>query len=157
MNMRKIKWIVVHCSATRKGADIKGKSIAAGHLLPVSKGGRGWKAPGYHYIVELDGNIYAALPEEKISNGVKGHNAEAVNVCYIGGVNAASTPEDTRTPAQKESLRRLLSELRERYPHARIAGHRDLSPDLDGDGRITPREWTKACPSFDAAAEYRGI
>lgn len=30
-----------------------------------------------------------------------------------------------------------------------VVGHRDLSPDLDGDGTVEPEEWTKACPCFD--------
>ncbi|MDA5624327.1 N-acetylmuramoyl-L-alanine amidase, partial [Pasteurella multocida] len=30
-----------------------------------------------------------------------------------------------------------------------ICGHRDLSPDLNGDGTITPNEWLKDCPCFD--------
>ncbi|WP_218565127.1 MULTISPECIES: hypothetical protein [unclassified Pseudomonas] len=37
------------------------------------------------------------------------------------------------------------------YPAARILGHRDLSPDLNNDGKITPIEFIKACPSFDVA------
>lgn len=30
-----------------------------------------------------------------------------------------------------------------------IVGHRDLSPDKNGDGIITSNEWVKLCPSFD--------
>jgi len=33
-----------------------------------------------------------------------------------------------------------------------IVGHRDLSPDKDGNGIITPDEWVKLCPSFDVAS-----
>ena len=32
-------------------------------------------------------------------------------------------------------------------------GHRDLSPDLNGNGEIEPEEWVKACPCFDAEEE----
>jgi len=35
------------------------------------------------------------------------------------------------------------------YPGAEIVGHRDLSPDLDGDGEVEPDEWIKLCPQFD--------
>lgn len=45
----------------------------------------------------------------------------------------------------------LLARLRRQYPAARILGHRDLSPDLNNDGKITPNEFIKACPSFDVA------
>jgi N-acetylmuramoyl-L-alanine amidase len=30
-----------------------------------------------------------------------------------------------------------------------VCGHRDLSPDLNGDGEIEPEEWIKACPCFE--------
>jgi N-acetylmuramoyl-L-alanine amidase len=38
-----------------------------------------------------------------------------------------------------------------------IVGHRDLSPDLDGDGIVEPQEWIKQCPCFDAKEEYKDI
>ena len=64
-------------------------------------------------------------------------------VCYVGGVDAAGHSKDTRTPAQRWALLHLLSELRRRYPKARIYGHRDFAP--------------KACPCFDATKEYAGL
>ena len=39
------------------------------------------------------------------------------------------------------------------YPIREIVGHRDLSPDLDGDGVVEPEEWVKQCPCFDVASE----
>lgn len=30
-----------------------------------------------------------------------------------------------------------------------VIGHRDTSPDLNGNGRIDPQEYIKACPCFD--------
>jgi hypothetical protein len=35
-------------------------------------------------------------------------------------------------------------------------GHRDLSPDLNGDGIIQPGEWTKMCPCYDVKREFKG-
>ena len=32
--------------------------------------------------------------------------------------------------------------------------HRDLSPDLNGNGEIEPEEWIKACPCFEASKEW---
>ena len=32
-------------------------------------------------------------------------------------------------------------------------GHRDLSPDVNGNGEVEPMEWTKACPCFEAKNE----
>jgi N-acetylmuramoyl-L-alanine amidase len=42
-----------------------------------------------------------------------------------------------------------LVELSEKYPAATILGHRDFSPDKDGDGIIEFFEWIKYCPGFD--------
>lgn len=141
--MRSIDKIIVHCSAGNMhntAAD-----IAAYHTRAVSKGGRGWSTAGYHYFVEADGTTTCIVPEERISNGCKGQNAHAINVCYAGGVNQKDfrTPEDTRTAAQKAALLTLLRRLRAKYPQARIYGHRDFA--------------NKPCPSFDARAEYAGI
>ena len=48
-------------------------------------------------------------------------------------------------------------DLRKLYPGAKIIGHRDTSPDLNGNGIVEPCEFIKACPSFDAKTEYRRI
>ena len=57
-------------------------------------------------------------------------------------------------PSEKVSLRALVKVLRQLYPTInRVVGHRDLSADRNGDGVITPDEWTKQCPCFDVASE----
>ena len=57
-------------------------------------------------------------------------------------MTSAVKPADTRTEAQRQALRRLLKELKERYPRALIVGHHDLNP-------------LKACPCFDAVGVSR--
>ena len=42
------------------------------------------------------------------------------------------------------------------YPGSRLVGHRDLSPDLNGNGEIEPEEWVKECPCFNAADDFAG-
>jgi N-acetyl-anhydromuramyl-L-alanine amidase AmpD len=144
--VRQIKHIVVHCTATHQRATIA--SIQAGWRA------KGWKSPGYHYIIRHDGGITQLLAESQIANGVKGHNAHSIHVSYIGGVDAKGKAKDTRSDLQKRTLRITLADIKRRYPHAEIVGHRDLSPDMDGDGIIEPFEWVKECPSFDARKEY---
>ena len=41
--------------------------------------------------------------------------------------------------------------------NAIIFGHRDLSPDVDGDGHIEPEEWMKSCPCFDVLMDYEDL
>lgn len=149
--MRNIKYIVVHCTAGAPGQ--KASDLKEFFLRPVARGGRGWKAPGYHYVVERDGTVAGIWSEERIANGVKGYNTISLHIAYTGGVRDGK-PADTRTPAQRKALGELLARLHNRYPKARVCGHRDLSPDRDGNGVITPGEWIKACPCFDVAADY---
>ena len=78
-------------------------------------------------------------------------------VCYEGGLDAYGEAADTRTNAQRKSLRTLLTKLHDEFPNAIILGHRDLSPDINGDGRITSNEWLKQCPCFDALLDYEDL
>lgn len=143
--MRKIKYIAVHCTAGSQ------KSTVNDLLAEFKK--KGWKAPGYHYVITADGKIHQLLDTEKVSNGVKGYNSVTVNIAYTGGMDGV----DNRTDEQKKFLIILLKLLRKRYPDAVIQGHRDFSPDLNGNGKIEKNEWIKMCPSFDAKTEYKGI
>ena len=147
--MREIKYIAVHCTASSQHTTIK--------ELQQEFRRKGWKNPGYHYVVAADGAITQLLDEEKVSNGVKGFNSVSVNVAYIGGIDTNAKPIDNRTDEQKASLRSLLKLLHKKYPTAVIQGHRDFSPDLNHDGRITSNEYIKACPCFDAKKEYANI
>jgi len=150
--MRNIKYIIVHCSATAEGKDFKAKDIDKWHRQ------RGFTCIGYHYVIDIDGKIETGRPESQVGAHCKGYNSVSIGVCYIGGVaKDGKTPKDTRTAAQKDNLRRLLIELKRKYPSAVICGHRDMSPDLNHDGKIEPSEWMKACPSFDAKTEYKDI
>ena len=77
---------------------------------------------------------------------MKGYNKESIGICYIGGIDKNTLqPKDTRTPAQKEALKKLLIELKKMYPQAEILGHRDF-PNV-----------AKACPCFNAKIEYKNL
>ena len=58
---------------------------------------------------------------------------------------------------QSWSVDALLKELRNRYPEAKIMGHRDISPDKNHNGVVDPWERIKECPCFDAIPEYADI
>ncbi len=136
---RKIELIVVHCTDTRPSQDFTLEKLKASHKA------RGFgDYPGYHLYVRRDGTLYYCRPLSIKGCHVAGHNAHSIGVCYEGGHKdqAGRVYEDNRTPAQKAVLRGVLRALREQFPQARICGHRDLNPN-------------KACPCFDATAEYR--
>lgn len=147
--MRTIERIFVHCTAGSQKQTIED--------LKAEFKAKGWKNSGYHYAVMPSGRIEQMLPEEEISNGVQGYNSTSINVAYIGGIDRNGKAVDNRTSEQKKSLVDLLKQLRQRYPKARIMGHRDISPDKNGNGIIDPWERIKECPCFDAITEYKDI
>lgn len=134
---RRINLIIVHCAATPEGRDIGASEIRHWHLK------RGFRDIGYHYVIRLDGTVEAGRALGVAGAHCRGHNSDSVGVCYVGGCDRDMKPKDTRTQAQREALRRLLTDLKRRFPHARITGHREFA--------------AKACPSFDAATEYSDI
>ena len=142
--MRAISLIVVHCSATRED-----KSFTE-HDLDVCHRRRGFNGVGYHFYIRKNGDIKSTRPLERIGAHARGFNSESIGICYEGGLDSEGHPKDTRTPWQKHSLRVLILTLLRDYPGCRVCGHRDLSPDLNGNGEIEPEEWIKACPCFDA-------
>lgn len=149
--MRKITLLVVHCTATRCTSSLTPEGLEAEHRR------RGFARCGYHYYIRQNGDIIPMRPIEQTGAHVLGFNAHSVGIAYEGGLDASGKPADTRTDAQRAALVSLLTQLHEHYPDARICGHRDLSPDLNGNGRIEPSEYIKACPCFNAAEEYAYI
>ena len=138
MAQRKITEIIVHCAATPEGKDFTVEDITRWHKQ------RGFRTIGYHYVVYRDGSVHPGRPEGEIGAHCTGHNAGSIGICYIGGVAAdGKTPKDTRTAEQRKALLMLLRSLREKYPKAKIYGHRDFA--------------AKACPSFDAKREYADL
>lgn len=145
--MREIKEIHIHCTATKEGKSVTVEQIRRWHQA------RGWSDIGYHFLVQHQ-DYKTGRPIEKMPASAKGHNKHAIAVAYAGGLDENGKPKDTRTPRQKELLFKLLTLLKKQHPKAKIVGHRDLSPDKNGDGEITSDEWLKSCPCFNAIDEY---
>lgn len=153
--MNKIDAIVIHCSATRAGQDVRAADIDKWHKE------RGFNEIGYHYVIDLDGSVEfgRALPKDGAhcnTAGLSGvsYNKHSIGICYIGGLDANGNPADTRTDAQKLAMHELVLRLMEKYPIVEVIGHRDASPDKNGDGVISRNEWIKQCPCFDVRAEF---
>ena len=137
--MRQIKEIIIHCSATREGQDISVDTIKDWHVK-----GRGWSDIGYHFYIDLYGEIHKGRDIARIGAHCKGQNRNSIGICYCGGVEAdGKTPKDTRLDCQKEALTAVLRTLKAMYPEAVIHSHNDFA--------------RKACPSFDATEEYKHL
>ena len=128
--MRKINEIIVHCSATPEGKDYTVEQIASWHRQ------RNFRMIGYHFILYRDGTCHVGRPLSMMGAHCKGHNAQSIGICYIGGVTTDGlTPKDTRTEEQRKALALLLRVLHAQFPKATLHGHREFA--------------NKACPSFD--------
>ncbi len=128
---REVKFIVIHCTATQPETAIES-------IQRYWREVKGWKdTPGYHYIIKANGEVIKLLDESKNSYGVYAHNSECISISYIGGIDKTGKPKDTRTRKQEVAMFNKIVELSNRYPQAKIVGHRDF-PDVK-----------KACPSFD--------
>lgn len=140
--MRKVDEVIIHCSATRPdwmqdmGSLSKVAEIRRWHVE-----GNGWSDIGYHYVIDRNGKIREGRLEQRVGAHVKGRNANSIGICLIGGFggSAGDTFDDNFTEDQEASLRKLIDELKRRYPDiSKISGHNQYSP--------------KACPCFSVPA-----
>lgn len=151
MSDRSIVLIVLHCSATPTGQAVTVYDIDRWHAErgfqrqpeAVAAFNPSLGSIGYHYFIDLQGQVFSGRSPAEIGAHVAGHNAHSLGVCMAG--------TDKFTPAQWSALADLVRSLQADYPQASVVGHRDLSPDADGDGVVEPREWLKTCPGFDVS------
>jgi N-acetylmuramoyl-L-alanine amidase len=136
--MRDIKYIVIHCTATQPNTTKQA-------ILNYWKNTLKWKSVGYHRLIDANGVIHELAKYEETTNGVKGYNSNSIHFSYIGGIDEAGRPKDTRTIKQKEILLYLIKQAKKQFPNAIVQGHRDF------------KGVVKACPSFDAKNEYKAI
>ncbi|PZO81621.1 MAG: hypothetical protein DI629_03530 [Mesorhizobium amorphae] len=144
MLRKKTTLIVIHVTATTPSMDIGVKEVRQMHKA------RGFSDIGYHWVIRRDGRVERGRAENMVGAHVAGWNATSVGVSLVGGVDERGKAENNMTTPQWGALLTLAGDLVDRYPQAKICGHRDLSPDGDRDGVIRPAEWIKQCPCFDA-------
>lgn len=170
---RTINAIVIHCAATPNGKPFGIASLDVSHQIRGfkrdSQACRNFnpsiKSIGYHFVIEVDGSIKSGRGIEEIGAHVQGSNAKSIGICMVG--------TDKFNQAQWDSLRACLINLSSKIlgrtimtadsmlksfneAGITIKGHRDYSPDLNGDGIIQRTEWIKTCPGFDVSAWIKG-
>lgn len=160
---RDVNLIVIHCSASEDGKPLAHGSanhlpvVTAAEVIDGWHQARGFhrgdearellnphlKSIGYHFVIDTGGSIESGRHLDEVGAHVLGHNARSVGICMVG--------KDRFTAAQWSALKSLVTFMRGKYPTADVCGHRDLSPDVNGDGIIEPWEWLKTCPGFSVA------
>jgi len=136
-----VKYLVVHCSATKPSMDVGAADIDRWHRK------NGWRKIGYHFVIKRDGTIEPGREPTEIGAHAAGYNSVSIGICLVGGVSEkdVNKAENNFTISQMETLHRLLSYLlATSFPKAKVLGHRDL-PGVK-----------KACPSFDVQKWFYG-
>lgn len=164
---RDVNLIVIHCSASPDGASLfAGEAGKPGFKTPAQTidawhAARGFRRTlewrkrqnpelgsiGYHWLIYTNGAIASGRAIDEVGAHVVGSNLRSIGICMLG--------TGRFTLGQWQSLKALIESLELKYPGARLCGHRDLSPDLDGDKIVEPWEWLKTCPGFDVEAWKR--
>ncbi len=149
--MNEMKYLIIHCTATREGQDISAANVRAWHTAPPPSG-RGWSQVGYSDLILLNGdrhqfvkhNANKFIEAAEVTNGVKGINQISRHVCYVGGLTSdAKKAKNTLNDEQKETLIAIIHEVLAYKPDVLIAGHNQFD--------------AKACPSFFVPAFLRSI
>jgi len=155
MKKENIDAIVIHCTASRAGQDLRAADIDKMHQE------RGFACIGYNFVIDLDGTVEDGRPLTRDgahcnTAGLSGksYNKHSIGIVYVGGLDENGNPADTRTPEQKQALADLVYRLINEYPIVEVIGHRDASPDKNGNGKIERNEWIKQCPCFDVKSEF---
>jgi N-acetylmuramoyl-L-alanine amidase len=142
LRSKDVKYLVVHCSATKPSMNIGAAEIDRWHRQ------KGWRKIGYHFVIKRDGTIEPGRGLTEIGAHAAGYNSVSIGICLVGGVSEQDVKkaENNFTIPQMESLHHLLSSLLDAsFPKAKVLGHRDL-PGV-----------AKDCPSFDVQKWFYGV
>lgn len=141
MELKDVREIIIHCSATPASMDIGVEEIRQWHVEE-----RGWSDIGYHYVIRRDGTLEKGRPLTRMGAHVRGRNKNTIGICLVGGHGGTVTDSflTNFTREQEDTLVRLIDELRNRI--------KDLGAEesvmLQGHNRYA----NKACPCFQVPA-----
>ena len=132
-----VKYLVIHCSATRENRDFTVEDLLRCHRQ------RKFRTIGYHFYIRRSGIVTQHRKLKEVGAHCRPWTRCSIGICYEGGLDAEGHPDDTRTQEQGEQLLLLLMKLKKLFPDAKICGHRDM-----------PGSIPKACPGFDAEGVF---
>ena len=139
-DVKSVRWIIVHCSASREDRDYTVEQMLRDHKA------RGFRTIGYHFYIRRNGEVTQHRHLLEVGAHCRPYNRCSIGICYEGGLSADGKPKDTRTKEQREQLQEILVKLHRLFPAALIRGHTEM-----------PGATPKACPCFNASAEYQWI
>lgn len=86
-----VKYIVIHCSATRSTRDYTAEQLLRDHKT------RGFRTVGYHFYIRRDGSVTQHRKLLEVGAHCRPWNRCSIGICYEGGLDADGRPADTRT------------------------------------------------------------
>ena len=148
--MKKIKYIVVHSTATTPPMTREG-------IRELWKGDDGKRTPQFHYVILRDGEILQLQGEKKTVAGDTGTENTCIHIAYAGGINEIGLTCDNSTAKQRDSLFDKIVALFEKYPDAKIIGADELQPNAITAPGFNIKEWLSNylpyLPETDVAVE----
>ena len=134
MSADSIRFLVLHCSATRRNQDYSVEQLRRDHKA------RGFYDIGYHFYIRKDGTITQHRKLLEVGAHARPYNRCSIGICYEGGLDEHGKACNTMTAEQETRLVDLFRNLKTLFPKAKIVGHRDLPG-------TTPKE----CPCCNAS------
>ena len=135
MREAEVKYLVLHCTATRCDRDYTEEMLLRDHLA------RHFRGIGYHFYIRKDGTMTQHRKLLEVGAHARPYNRCSIGICYEGGLDEQGKPCNTMTAEQETRLVDLFRNLKILFPKAKIVGHRDLPG-------TTPKE----CPCLDAGS-----
>lgn len=145
---------VIHVTATQANGGLTMAKLDAMHKA------RGWTTVGYNMVVFQDHRIeLSPRGWNGVGAHVAGFNSIYFGLSMEGGIDKAGRPDFSTVEPLLPTLMKAMRMVEQKFGRIPWCGHRDLSPDKDGDGIIEPYEYLKACPTFDVIpwAETNGF
>ena len=122
--------MTLHHSAGWAATTLEEGKAAVKSIQRFHQDGRGWSDIGYHFLVDMGGNIYQGRPETVLGAHVGGANTGNIGVCILGCYHPpeSSIPcYDEMTYNSEQSLIQLYAWISDTYgmePKI-LKGHRD--------------------------------
>ena len=122
--------LTLHHAAGWAAKSLDEGKAAVKSIQEFHQDGRGWSDIGYHFLVDMAGNIYQGRPETVLGAHVGGANTGNIGVCALGCYHPPETSlpcYDEMTYATEKSLIHLYSWIADTYgvdPNV-LKGHRD--------------------------------
>ena len=120
------EWLIIHHSGGGENNPFLKTSHHTANSVENYHLSRGWDGIGYHYFIELNGDVWKGRPEHR--NGAhckeQSMNNKSLGICIAGNFDV-----ETPSQAQMDSLKGLVKGLVQKHniKKDRIVGHRKFA------------------------------